>query len=83
MFQVLFKSPLTSHACEIYPNEIENTSYENLLSLLVASDSIFSTPVKLLKAYTHYGLIFLPLHAQYIQHNPDIVTHLWYSALSI
>ena len=30
------------HACEIHPNEMENTSYQNLLSHLVATDSVDS-----------------------------------------
>ena len=43
------------HACEIHPNETENTSYQNLLSLLVAADSmdpILNSSKYLSNAYT-------------------------------
>ncbi len=53
-----------SFACEIYPNEIENTSYENILSLLVAPNSIFSTQKTFEGLYTLW-ISYLYMHNIY------------------
>ncbi len=53
--QISSDTSCLQHACEIHPNVMENTSYENVLSVLVAADSmdaIMNYSKTLSKAYT-------------------------------